>query len=99
MSNALAEEKKNQNENHLNERRAAHDESYTNKKEARQMMSTSMDMQFSETTEQYNARIAAELKEKEEAEAQLAELKAFEASCVAALNEHVEVKSSMMTML
>ena len=62
-------------------------------------MNSSMENFNSETSEQYNARIKAELEEKEAAEAHLAELKAFEEQCVKALNEHVEVKQTMISML
>ena len=58
-----------------------------------------MDNLMNETTEQYNARIKAELDEAAEAERQLSELKSFETQCIAALAEHTEVKSGMISIL
>jgi len=58
-----------------------------------------MDEKISETTDQYGARIDYELKLKEDAEAELVELKEFERQCVEALNERSEMKQGMVAML
>ena len=68
MTNKLAEEKKAFEDSQLDQRRQAHDASYTHKKNAKQQMNMSMENLFSETTEEYNARIQAELDETAEAE-------------------------------
>ena len=95
----LAEEKKNFAEDQLAQRRQAHNESYANKKQAREYMGSSMDNFRNETTAEYNARIKAELEETAAAEAQLAELKSFEEQCAKVLSDHVEVKSGLLGML
>lgn len=99
MTKKLEEEKKAFEEFQLEQRRQCHDESYTHKKNAKAAMNQSMENFFSETTEEYNARIKAELDEKEEAERQLAELRSFEMQCVAALKDHQEVKTGLLSLL